>query len=178
MACAQNYEPNYMMGLYQETSTLYFEDYDLSSAETTTSPGVVVNTSSSSTTAPSPAQRRLPRQLTISDVARGVYGIAILTVAIQLLSDLETYGMSHVGAAYGGYSLALPTWSKYGSATSPTPTVVKPTAGVFKMFSFTLSPSTRAMPFKVPVFGGYIQVASGDDKELSVLCIGPASLVL
>ncbi|RYP70009.1 hypothetical protein DL769_005122 [Monosporascus sp. CRB-8-3] len=119
-----------------------------------------------------------PGQLLVSDNDRTTYGAVNIT--IENLSDIpKTYALSHLGASYSEPNPPNnPVFQQenqlpiYGSAEFESP-MVELAAGQSTVVSFKILPPTSGVkPGELPVFGGFVTVASGDE-ELTVPYSGP-----
>jgi hypothetical protein len=102
-----------------------------------------------------------------------VYGTANVTIKNPSLLP-KTYTISHQGAGYTDYRLQYQETSQvaiYGNATFKTPKVTVP-PGKSTTVSFQISPPSDVSPERLPVFGGFIRVAS-DTETFHVPYIGP-----
>ncbi|KAI1141342.1 subtilisin-like protein [Hypoxylon sp. FL0543] len=122
--------------------------------------------------------RVFPGQLLVSDNSRTTYGAVNITIENHSNSP-KTYTLSHEGASYSEPNPPNnPVFSQenqlpiYGSAEFESPTVeVGPGESTTVPFKI-LPPSSGVKPDRLPVFGGFIKVAT-NDEEFNVPYSGP-----
>lgn len=114
-----------------------------------------------------------PGQLIISDVSKTEYGTANITIT-NASPATKTYKLSHQGAGYMDYYIPygeLNQVNLYGTAIFGSSDIVV-SAGQSKTIPLSIKPPNGVVPSNLPVFGGFIQIISGDEA-LSIPYVGP-----
>lgn len=114
-----------------------------------------------------------PGQILASDVTHTKYGIAKVTIK-NSSPNPQTYILSHVGAGYTDYRLQYREDTQvpiYGNATFDKSQVTI-RSGQSATVSVHINPPNEVYPDRLPVFGGFISVASAEGKY-SIPYLGP-----